>query len=117
MEAVRSVPLARDTIEYTKDISAFMHMSAKRGSVFEQAQKDHAAENSKDSARFGELKTLCPTRWAVRVKSVAALLHHYKALRNTLETIASSDRSESGTKADGFCEVMITFQFFWLNGF
>ncbi|MGH0123253.1 UNVERIFIED_CONTAM: hypothetical protein FKN15_011472 [Acipenser sinensis] len=110
-EAVRAVPLARDTIEYTKDISAFIRMSAKRESVFEQVQKDLAAENSEDSVRFGKLKTLCPTRWAVGVKSVAALLHHYKALRNTLETIASSDKSESGTKTNGFCEVMTTFQF------
>lgn len=94
--------LARDSIEYTKDISSFITVSAKRESVFQQAQLDLGVEEDEYIVNTHKLKTLCPTRWTVRVKSVNALLWHYVPLRNALATIASQDRSECGTKASGF---------------
>lgn len=50
------------------------------------------------------LKPLCPTRWSVCDKAICAVLRQYENVLTTLEEVASSNRSDSGTRAYGLLE-------------
>jgi hypothetical protein len=112
------VQLYRDMLEYVKDIVNLIRASPKRSALFVNMQ---ASAMNVDSERWNFSKTssrlslrpLCPTRWTCRHESIRSVIDNYCELEQTLEQVAATDMSDSGTKAHGLQIQMQSFAFFF----
>jgi len=107
-ESTRTLPLYRDMIEYVKDVINLIRASPKRSAIL-------AASQSADTVmlKAKQLRPLCPTRWTTRHESIQSLLDNYVCVIDTLEEIASTDKGEQGTKANGLAAALQSFAFFF----
>ena len=71
--------------------------SAKQYAVFNNIRNILAHKSNNNSQYL--LRPLCPTRWAVRAKSLSSVVNNFDAVNQTFDTIASEGRSEFGSKA------------------
>jgi hypothetical protein len=113
-ESTRRVPLYRDLIEYIKDMINLIWASPKRSEIFAELQ--NPADSSDQPVPLGRqwtLRPLCPTRWTTRHQSMKSVLDNYVTVQETLQQVASTEKSEAGTKANGLATVIQTFQFFF----
>lgn len=108
-DSARALPLYRDMLEYVKDIVNLIRMSPKRSALLNRVR-----ENATDNRSVGRsLRPLCPTRWTCRHEAIRSIIDSYKELLLTLEEIASTDKSDAGTKARGLQSQMQSFSFFF----
>lgn len=78
--------------------------SAKRYATFQSIRASLCSSES-DSLHLvssaTSIKPLCPTRWTVRADSMQSVLNNYSAIMLTLDTVSSTVKSQSGSKAAG----------------
>jgi len=113
-DATRAVPLIRDVLDVVRELNTVVRASAKRHALFDQLRGELAlAEDHKVKSSF---RQLCPTRWTVRATSMQSVIDNYTAVLATLDDIASTDKTESGSKASGLLRSLTTFDtYFALN--
>lgn len=102
-DAIKTIPVCRDTLNLVKDLINFVRDSPKRLAMFQSLK-------SNDSTK---LRPLCPTRWAVKYVSMSSVLSNYSALMQFFTTLADSDASDAGAKAAGFLRMMEKFDFYF----
>ena len=113
-DATRAVPLIRDVLDLVRELNNVVRASAKRHALFDKIRSDLAL--AEDHNVKSSLRQLCPTRWTVRATSMQSVMDNYNAILAALEEIASTDKTESGSKASGLCTSFTTFQtYFALN--
>ena len=108
-DSVRSCPLYRGMMEYVREAINMLQASTKRLGVLVRIQ--FQAQNTEKQLPSA-LRPLCPTTWTTRCQSIKSVLDNYSRLRDAFSEIASSDRSESGTKANGLLMTMEKFEFY-----
>ena len=101
-DATRCVSLIRDVLGLVGDLNTVVRASAKRYAIFQAIKTSISSDcTTSENANRTSLRQLYPTRWTVRATSMQSVVDNYVAIMNTLETIASNDKSESGSKAAG----------------
>ena len=110
--SARQWPAYRDMLDYLKEIINLIRASPKQSTIL----ADFQFENPECS--WTALRPLCPTRWTTREQSTHSLLKNYSVVEDTLREIASTDKSDAGTKANGLVNYMttVTFHFALTNG-
>lgn len=101
-DAVAESKLCRDAMNVVKDIINTIRESPKRLAWF-------------DSFRTGgnSLRPLCPTRWTMRVNSVASVLSNYKCLASFLYDVSEKSHGDVRYKSSGFLKQLGKFSFYF----
>ena len=98
-----------DSVSFVQDLAGFIRHSPLRMSTYESIAKELDPDESVDS-----LHLLCPTRWTVRTKSIAAVVKNYQALHSTLLSISkTASEREKREKAAGLAKKMTKFKTFF----
>ena len=105
-DSTRCVSLIRDVLDFVKDLNTVIRASAKRFAIFQTIQAGLCSSDSDSDGMHVTssptlLRPLCPTRWTVRAESMQSVVDNYRVIMLTLDTISSTDQSESGSKAAG----------------
>ena len=97
----------RNTIDFVQELSVFIKSSPKRMEEYKQIAKNY--EESEN------IHMLCPTRWTIRTRSLSAVINSYKAIYDTLASIASdrNNKREIRDKANGLLNKMKQFESFF----
>ena len=112
-DAVRKIPIIRDTLDYVRELNTVIRGSAKRFALFENIRTEPDDDEEQLSSKSNiSLRQLCPTRWTVKADAMKSVLTNYVAAIETLEQIAEEDRGESGSKSSGLVKILNGFQFF-----
>ena len=98
-----------DSLSFVQDLAVFIRRSPLRMATYESIAKELDPDESVDS-----LHLLCPTRWTVRTKSIAAVLNNYQTLHSTLLSISkTASEREKRDKAAGLATKMTEFKTFF----
>jgi len=106
-DATRSVPMIRDVLDTVRELNNVVRASAKRHALFEKIRADLALVE--DHKTKSSLRQLCPTRWTIRASSFQSVLDNYVAVTTALEEIATTDKTDSGSKASGLLKSFTIF--------
>lgn len=93
----------RDTMSLLANLISFVRESPKRLRLFEKVQ-DEAHNN---------LRPFCPTRWILRESAINSVMNNYSSLLEFLNELSDNDRSDIGSKADGFAKQLSKFHTFF----
>lgn len=95
-DAIRSVPICRDTLQVIHDLATIVRSSAKR------FQKFQDVANGVEMFNVKVPKPLCPTRWTVRFAAIDAVLQSYNCIVPFLSEVANmSTVDDSAAKSQG----------------
>ncbi len=87
----------RDALQWTHELGCLFGQSGKFKTIFKSVAKS-------TSGSYITLKPLCPTRWTVRTPAIDAILGQYEAVLAALEEMASSNTSDTASRANGLHE-------------
>ena len=106
-DAIKLIPLLRNTMDTVHEISKMLQYSPKRSSLFKHIKCDI----SPDTMGF---RVLCPTRWTVRGETLKSILDNYTPFLQLWERMLD-ERIDSDARArvGGFHSQMNTFDFFF----
>jgi hypothetical protein len=112
-ESTRTLPLYRDMIEYVKDVVNLIRASPNHSAILAAMQQQND-DTCTASLKRKQLRPLCPTRWTTRHESIQSVIDNYACVLDTLEEIASLEKSEQGTQSKWFssCSSKFWFLFF-----
>ena len=79
-DTIKKCRLTRDALDVTNEISKLIKFSPKRKVIFDKIKE----EISRDSPGF---RVLCPTRWAVRAKSLKSIQSNYSVLQGLWQAV------------------------------
>ena len=79
-DTVRQIPLLRDTLDTTGEISNLLKYSPRRNSMFERLKSEIAP-------MCPGFRTLCPTRWAVTAASLESVTKNYTVLQQLWDEV------------------------------
>ena len=81
-DTIKSIPLLKDTLDMSYDITDLIKKSPKREAEFHRKQAELLGEMEHDFHVYDSptLKILGPTRWTVRAASLSAILKSYGTL-------------------------------------
>ena len=85
-EAVREVPVIRDSMDYLHQTLLLLGRSAKRRAILE--------------ALSANIKAMCPTCWAVYAEALAIGLKNYENIMEALDIVANEQQTQSETKRE-----------------
>ena len=105
-EAAGAVLMIRDCLSLIHDLAICFKNSPTRSRILQNVSCENGGPNA-------SLKPLFPTRWSVRAKSISSVLTNYAVVLESLATIATTKRDESGTKALGFQKSLERFETFF----
>ncbi len=89
--------VVRDALQWTHELGCLFGQSGKFKTIFKSVAKS-------TSGSYITLKPLCPTRWTVRTPAIDAILGQYEAVLAALEEMASSNTSDTASRANGLHE-------------
>ncbi len=95
--ACSTTPIVRDALQWTHELGCLFGQSGKFKTIFKSVAKS-------TSGSYITLKPLCPTRWTVRTPAIDAILGQYEAVLAALEEMASSNTSDTASRANGLHE-------------
>ncbi len=95
--ACSTTPIVRDALQWTHELGCLFGQSGKLKTIFKSVAKS-------TSGSYITLKPLCPTRWTVRTPAIDAILGQYEAVLAALEEMASSNTSDTASRANGLHE-------------
>ncbi len=95
--ACSTTPIVRDALQWTHELGCLFGQSGKFKTIFKSVAKS-------TSGSYITLKPLCPTRWTVRTPAIDAILGQYEAVLAALEEMASSNTSDTASRANGLYE-------------
>ena len=103
-DAIKEIPLLRNTLDYAHEITHFIKASPKRFAIFNRLKQEISDEN------IG-IRVLCNTRWTVRADSLESILNNYGILIDTFEECLE-DATDSKVRATigGIISNMKTFE-------
>ena len=84
---------------FIRELTQLIKWSPKRHALFETLKLEDSPH----------LRTLSPTRWAVRNEAIDAVLKNYGVLCKTFNEISESGRDEYALKANGLLHTMEKF--------
>ena len=83
----------------------FIKLSPKRQVVFENIQNQQDSHNS-------SIRSLCPTRWMVRIGTMQAIVTNYKTLQSAMEVL-SHGTDDCSRQAGGITATYNGINFQW----
>ena len=95
------MPLIRDVLGLVGDLNTVVRASAERYAIFQAIKSNSSDCSTSENNHQTSLRQLCSTRWTVCAAVMQSVVDNYVAIMNTLDTISSTDKSESGSKAAG----------------
>jgi hypothetical protein len=99
-EAAREIPVIRDSMDYLHRTAILLGKSAKRKALLENLSAN--------------IKTMCPTRWAVRAEAVSTGLKNYEKILDALNTVATeASHADTQGEARGFYEQFRKSKMYW----
>ena len=108
-EVSKGIELIRNVMDFIYQLVQLIKFSPKRTTIFSRFKKEISLSN--DHTPSPSLRTICPTRWTVRHRSIESVLLNYKVLQDTLEEIQKK-RDEYAAKAHGMVLQMEMFDTF-----
>ena len=109
-EVSKGIELIRNVMDFIYQLVQLIKFSPKRTTIFSRFKKEISLSN--DHTPSPSLRTICPTRWTVRHRSIESVLLNYKVLQDTLEEIQKG-RDEYAAKAHGMVLQMEMFDTFF----
>ncbi len=109
-EAAKECDVICNALVTVKDISNMIRESSKRRGIYNDTEDDTA---DTDPVRVTQLISMCPTRWAIRVKAVERFIDNFHRTRETLNTLCQEReavRGEARAKIRGFVKKMSSFE-------
>lgn len=103
-DAVAESKLCRDAMNVVKDLINTIRESPKRLAWFDSFRKPTGGN---------KLRPLCPTRWTMRVNSVASVLENYKCLASYLHDVSENSHGDIRDKSSGFLKQLCKFSFYF----
>ena len=104
-DALKSNKILRDTLDTTFEISKLIKFSPRRGAMFAKLKEELAPA-------CPSFRTLCPTRWTVRGRSLQSVIDNYRVFQelwdDTLEVATDFDTK---SRLGGAKAAMNTFNF------
>ena len=98
-EAAFEVEMVRDSMDYLQRAAVLLGRSAKRKAILHNVP--------------ATIKTLCPTRWAVRAESVSTAIDNYHGILEALEIVATNSKDDKGAEAHGLLEQFRKGKMYW----
>lgn len=95
------------SLSVMRDLITFVRASAKRVHIFKEIQSQLSEDDEAEEETIS-LKTFCPTRWTVRVKSLKSVKANYSNIMKFCE-IVGREKNDCGVKARGFTEYLSKF--------
>ena len=123
-DTVKGVPLLKETLENTYELTKLVKYSPKRQDALKNIQEELKIENLKlpvddnntDIDTFSRLRLFCPTRWTVRAKALHSIFNNYKLVLDMLAW-RNDSKNTSGTdiraRAAGLERKMNYFNFMY----
>lgn len=106
-DTIKRIKLLRHTMDTAFEISKLLRFSPKRDAMFLKIKN----EVSPGTTGF---RTLCPTRWTVRAKSLQSIIDNYLVFMQLWEDAADSCHdSEARARIGGVKASMLTFDFLY----
>jgi len=98
-EAAFEVDVVRDSMDYPHKAAVPLGRSAKRKAILDKVS--------------AKIKTMSPTRWAVRAELVSTTIENYSGIIEALQIVATSSKGEKGSEARGFLEHFKAAKMYW----
>ena len=106
-DVTKKCDLLRNTMDFIFQLIQLIMFSNKRLNLFESIRQEILL--SGDHGTFSpSLRTLCPTRWTVRHRSINSILSNYETLITTLDKVQQG-HDEYAAKAKGLLSQMEKF--------
>jgi len=94
-DAIKLIPLVRDTLSEVNELIVFIKASPKRENLYLHETDDSPPSTSK-------LRPLCPTRWTCRHKSLQSVIQNYSKILTFLEEFSKTEKdAKNAAKASG----------------
>ena len=105
-ETVREVKIVKDAVDTTFELSKIAKYSAKRKAELVRLKEERAHNDP-------GFRTICPTRWTVRSKSLSSVRQNYSVLQQSLSTFADFAKHdmEISARVNGIRSQMEKFSF------
>lgn len=119
-DTVKNVPLMKETLEDTYELTKLIKYSPKREAALKRIQEELMISDLSlplDTAESSsKVAHLCPTRWTVRSKALHSVSKNYKAIQCMLEwceDCKNTSDSDIRARAGGVAKKMDSFHFLY----
>ena len=110
-EASKKCAFLHSAMEFVYDLVKLIKFSPKRLAVFDNLRKEVSIQTGGEILQPC-LRTLCPTRWTVRTRSLESILINYELLKKALSEIQQGS-DEYAAKGRGLLSKMKSFDIFF----
>ena len=107
-DTIKNIPLMRDALDNTREISKLIRNSPRRGDRFQKLKATLT-----DATPTG-IRTLCPTRWTVKADALESVIENYDTLQKVFQECLKEEK-DPNTKGRlrGIISYMQTFDYFF----